>query len=572
MARAAPKKLKAADSPSGAKGNGSILSFFGRTPSDSAANGGNGGNGGGGTAHGGHARGSVPGRQVSGTSREDVKPDIGSIGRKVSAGSKQGKEKAVPKGIVRGDSGHGLGSVDDPMVISDEEDVIDQPAPATHRLRGGETDAIAAPTRPKMPAGKSDSDFGTWDIDVDMTDAPGPSRPASRVPSRSRSPALLAETPPKRDQSCSPPPPFAGMPEFKPPSSWPQIVNTAAEAGDLEDDDGFMVLDNEELPDGAAVNGHRPKGDTPGPARPVPNGDKGDSGSNNGGEADNDGDDDSIADRSDGSHADDDPDVDVDDADGGDIELLEPEEPRQPEPAASRAPDLHSVEDPAETIHQPFAGLDMEWGDDAEEGMGMDDFGEEEGLDLDEPAAGVLGKRKDKKGASGSALAGGAKEKGKGDGKGKGGKLDTCPVCDKVLKGKSDAIVLQHINTCLDSSPSARTPSSSKGKTAARPISSFAPLSPAPSPTPSPPPYDDDDTPANGAGAKNKGPNAFSVLMSGHKEREQWKDAEIDLKRDGKRTFGRRKAPFYKVMTGMPVAVDAFRYGGIPKVTAYLLS
>jgi DNA cross-link repair 1A protein len=60
--------------------------------------------------------------------------------------------------------------------------------------------------------------------------------------------------------------------------------------------------------------------------------------------------------------------------------------------------------------------------------------------------------------------------------------------------------------------------------------------------------------------------------MSGHKEKEQWKDAEIDLKRDGKRHFGRRKAPFYKVLTGMPVAVDAFRYGAIPKVKAYLLT
>jgi DNA cross-link repair 1A protein len=37
--------------------------------------------------------------------------------------------------------------------------------------------------------------------------------------------------------------------------------------------------------------------------------------------------------------------------------------------------------------------------------------------------------------------------------------------------------------------------------------------------------------------------------MGGHKEREQWKDVEIDLKRDGKRIMGRRKAPFYKVST-----------------------
>lgn len=37
--------------------------------------------------------------------------------------------------------------------------------------------------------------------------------------------------------------------------------------------------------------------------------------------------------------------------------------------------------------------------------------------------------------------------------------------------------------------------------------------------------------------------------MSGNKEDEEWKIAEIDLKRDGKRSVGRRKAPFYKVYT-----------------------
>lgn len=34
----------------------------------------------------------------------------------------------------------------------------------------------------------------------------------------------------------------------------------------------------------------------------------------------------------------------------------------------------------------------------------------------------------------------------------------------------------------------------------------------------------------------------------------------------------RRKAPFYKVMQGMPIAVDAFCYGVIPGVTSYFLT
>ena len=70
--------------------------------------------------------------------------------------------------------------------------------------------------------------------------------------------------------------------------------------------------------------------------------------------------------------------------------------------------------------------------------------------------------------------------------------------------------------------------------------------------------------------------NAFSILMSSVKETEAWKEASTDNNKTSfggtPQTGGRRKVPFYKVLQGMPIAVDAFNFGKIQGVTAYFLT
>ncbi len=72
------------------------------------------------------------------------------------------------------------------------------------------------------------------------------------------------------------------------------------------------------------------------------------------------------------------------------------------------------------------------------------------------------------------------------------------------------------------------------------------------------------------------GKNAFSVLMRSHTEQKEWAKAdEVEAANYRGKARSRpeaRTAPFYKVLQGMPLSVDAFRFGKIDGCTGYFLT
>ena len=162
----------------------------------------------------------------------------------------------------------------------------------------------------------------------------------------------------------------------------------------------------------------------------------------------------------------------------------------------------------------------------------------------------------------------------------RGEEVQTCPICSGTMKGLSGAQASSHVNACLDGTAQ---PLPSVTEDIAVPIrekkTSTADVVPLRSSSPGSRRFQraavarpGQTNPFSLMKDGKSGGSAFSKLMSGHAEDAAWVEAASNEKESRGKQAYQRTCPFYKIMAGLYICVDAFRYGKVEGQNAYFLS